>query len=92
MLILGLTKLSDLALRAFGGLDWVGQKHSVIVADPHRQSDRILRDRTFGFRLEEVPRTNPSVRFDSFCDRDQPVIRKSGIGRAEQQETCQRES
>ena len=29
---------------------------------------------------------------DSFCDRYQPTIRKSKIGRAERQETCQRET
>ena len=54
---------------------------------PRRQGARRLRDRTFGFRLEEVPRTNPTVWFYSFRDPDQSVVRKGGIDREEQQET-----
>ena len=48
------------------------------VVDPERR----LRDRTFGFRLEELPRTNRTVWFESFCDPDQLMVRKSGIRRA----------
>jgi hypothetical protein len=49
---------------------------------PSRQSARRLRDRTFGLRVEEVPRTNATLRLDSFCDRDQPGRgRRAVIGR-----------
>jgi hypothetical protein len=64
----GTTSGSRLEQCGFGGLDWASQKHSVIVVDPPRQSARRLRDRTFGFRMEEIPRTTPALRLDSFCD------------------------
>ena len=45
-----------------------------------------------GFRVEEVPSTNPTAWLDSFYDRDEPVVRENGIGRAEQQETYHHEA
>src|SRR5262245_49030412 len=35
------------------------------------RTDRRLRDRTLGFRLEKVSRKTPTLRLDSFCHRDQ---------------------
>src|SRR5260370_23137329 len=45
---------------------------------PNRQSDRRLRNRTLGFRLEKVSGKTSTSRLDSFCDRDQP--RSGGRG------------
>src|SRR4030081_199666 len=42
------------------------------------QSDRRLRNRTLGFRLEKVSGKTATLRLDSFCDRDQP--RRGGGG------------
>src|SRR5258708_22607617 len=46
---------------------------------PNRQSDRRLRNRTLGFRLEKVSGKAPTLRLDSFCHRDQS--RSGGRGK-----------
>jgi len=58
--------------RAFGALDWASEKHSVVLVN---QTGKVIED----FEIEhsalgwkKFREKTPTLRLDSFCDRDQP--------------------